>query len=228
MFQHEAVRFYRTEKDFDVVALVVFSFSDEEREFPGNNKAAKCRNEFGSFSQCEENDVASIGPFSQNSSYTIYAVSSIYQGQSRRKIGRFPQTELTGYMKLRLWVATNDTDDMDLFVGVKKYDRRGEEVYLPDFDHIEWGQVATGWLRVSHRELDTERSTPAQPWLKHKRVLKLNKGEIVPVDIEILPSGTLFKAGELLVLVVKGSEIIPTPPHAMLRYGQEEYSQELR
>ena len=48
-------------------------------------------------------------------------------------------TELTGYMKLRLWVATNDTDDMDLFVGVKKYDRRGNEVYLPDFNHIENG-----------------------------------------------------------------------------------------
>jgi len=131
-------------------------------------------------------------------------------------------TELTGYMKLRLWVATNDTDDMDLFVGVKKYDRRGNEVYLPDFNHIEWGQVATGWLRVSHRELDTERSTPAQPWLKHKRVLKLNKGEVVPVDIEILPSSTLFKAGESLVLVVKGSEIILTPPHAMLRYEHKE------
>ena len=131
-------------------------------------------------------------------------------------------TELTGYMKLRLWVATNDTDDMDLFVGVKKYDRRGNEVYLPDFNHVEWGQVATGWLRVSHRELDTERSTPAQPWLKHKRLLKLNKGEIVPVDIEILPSSTLFKTGESLVLVVKGSEIIPTPPHAIMRYEHKE------
>ncbi len=134
-------------------------------------------------------------------------------------------TELIGYMKLRLWVATNDTDDMDLFVGVKKYDRRGEEVYLADFNHIEWGQVATGWLRVSHRELDPERSTPSQPWLKHKRVLKLNKGEIVPVDIEILPSGTLFKAGERLVLVVKGSEIITkgsSPQYGVTGYEHKE------
>ena len=134
-------------------------------------------------------------------------------------------TELTGYMKLRLWVATNDTDDMDLFVGVKKYDRRGKEVSLPDFNHIENGQVATGWLRVSHRELDTERSTPAQPWLKHKRILKLNKGEIVPVDIEIWPSSTLFQAGERLVLVVKGSEIITegsSPKYGVTGYEHKE------
>ncbi|KON68875.1 acyl esterase [Peribacillus butanolivorans] len=117
-------------------------------------------------------------------------------------------TELTGYMKLKLWVSAEDTDDMDLFVGIKKYDRRGNEVYLPDYNHIENGQVATGWLRVSHRELDTEKSTPYQPWLKHEKLLKLKKGEIVPVEIEILPSSTLFKAGESLVLVVKSSEII--------------------
>ena len=58
--------------------------------------------------------------------------------------------------------------------------------------------------------------------MKHKRLLKLNKGEIVPVEIEILPSSTLFKAGESLVLIVKGSEIIPTPPHAMLWYEHKE------
>ena len=63
-------------------------------------------------------------------------------------------------------------------------------------------------VEVSHRELDPERSTPYQPVLKHKRLLKLNKGEIVPVEIEILPSGILLKSGESLVLVIKGSEII--------------------
>jgi predicted acyl esterase len=81
---------------------------------------------------------------------------------------------------------------------------------MADYNHIENGQVATGWLRVSHRELDKEKSTPHQPWLKHKRLLKLKKGDIVPVEIEILPSSTLFRAGESLVLVVQGSDIIPT------------------
>lgn len=133
-------------------------------------------------------------------------------------------TELTGNMKLKLWVSTDDADDMDLFVGIKKYDKRDNEVYLPDFNHIENGQVATGWLRVSHRELDLEKSTPYQPVLKHKRLLKLNKGEIVPVEIEILPSGTVFKAGESLVLVIKGSEIIveENPAGVLRGYGHTE------
>ncbi|WKA60219.1 CocE/NonD family hydrolase [Planococcus shenhongbingii] len=116
--------------------------------------------------------------------------------------------ELTGNMKLKLWVSADDTDDMDLFVGIKKYDRRGKEVFLPSFNHLENGQVANGWLRVSHRELDFERSTPYQPVLQHKRLLKLDKDEVVPVEIEILPSSILLRVGESLVLVIKGSEIV--------------------
>jgi len=117
-------------------------------------------------------------------------------------------TELTGYTKLRLWVSADGSDDMDLFVALKKIDRRGMEVHFPDYNHIEDGQVAPGWLRVSHRELDPDKSTPYQPWLKHQSLQKLKPGEIVPVDIEILSSSTLFHAGESLRLVISGSEII--------------------
>jgi predicted acyl esterase len=130
-------------------------------------------------------------------------------------------TELTGYMKLRLWVSAIGSDDMDLFVGVKKFDRRDKEVLFPDFNHIEHGHVASGWLRVSHRELDEQRSTPYQPWLKHQRLLKLKEGEIVPLEIEIWPSSTLFGAGESLRLVVQGDEIV-TSSLMPLRCGHGE------
>ncbi len=117
-------------------------------------------------------------------------------------------TELTGNMKLKLWVSAEGADDLDLFVGIKKFDRRGKEVLFPDLNHIEHGHVASGWLRVSHRELDEEKSTPWQPWLKHERMQKLQPGEIVSAEVEILPSGTLFRAGETLVLLVQGAEIV--------------------
>jgi predicted acyl esterase len=71
--------------------------------------------------------------------------------------------------------------------------------------------VALGWLRVSHRELDPVRSTPYQPVLAHRRELKLNPGEIVPVEIEIWPSGTLFHAGESLRLLIQGSDVKKYP-----------------
>lgn len=133
-------------------------------------------------------------------------------------------TELTGNMKLKLWVSAEEADDMDLFVGIKKINKQGEEVNFPDFNHIEHGQVASGWLRVSHRELDTEKSTPLQPWHKHETELKLAKDEIVPVEIEILPSSTLFKKGEQLEVVVKASEVVKgnSTPGLKTRYEHEE------
>jgi predicted acyl esterase len=120
----------------------------------------------------------------------------------------FPQTtELTGHMKLRLWVEAIGADDMDLFVAIQKFNRNGKHVPFAAFSALEDGPVALGWLRVSHRELDKKRTTPHQPWLLHKRELRLKPGVPVPVDIEVWPSGTLFAKGEKLRVVVQGSDI---------------------
>lgn len=120
----------------------------------------------------------------------------------------FPEdTELTGHMKLRLWVEAIGADDMDLFIAIQKLDRRGNYVPFAAFSALEDGPVALGWLRASHRELDKKRSTEYRPWLLHKRQLKLKPGVPVPVEIEIWPSGTHFAKGETLRLVVQGSDI---------------------
>jgi len=130
-------------------------------------------------------------------------------------------TEITGHIKLKLWISTDSGNDMDLFVGLRKLDRRGHEVHFPDFNHIEHGLAARGWLRVSHRELDPQRSTPYQPWLKHQRALKLTPGEIVAVEIEIWPSSTLFRAGESLRLDVQGGSFSYTRSNPLpLKHGR--------
>jgi predicted acyl esterase len=130
-------------------------------------------------------------------------------------------TELTGTMKLKLWVSTDGDDDLDLFVGIRKRDRRGKELHFADFNHIEHGLVARGWLRASHRELDEARSTPYQPWLRHQRALKLKPGEIVPVEIEIWPSSTLFGAGEMLELTVQGGSFTYTQSNPLpIKHGR--------
>ncbi len=120
-------------------------------------------------------------------------------------------TELVGHAKLKLWVEADGSDDMDVFVALQKLDADGNPVTFPFFSIWENGNVALGWLRVSHRELDEERSTPQQPWLLHRREQKLNPGEIVPVDIEILPSGTVFHAGETLRLLIQGTDVNKYP-----------------
>jgi hypothetical protein len=121
------------------------------------------------------------------------------------------RTELTGYMKLRLWVETDGSDDLDLFVALEKIDTAGYLVALPYYGNHDDGPVALGWLRASHRELDEEKSTPYQPVHKHTRELKLKPGEIVPVDIEIWPTSILFQKGEKMRLLVQGSDIYYYP-----------------
>ncbi len=121
-------------------------------------------------------------------------------------------TELTGHMKLRLWVEAEGSADMDLFVAVRKLDANGGLVPFSFFYALEDGPVALGYLRVSHRELDERLSTPEQPWHTHRREQPLTPGEIVAVDIEIWPSSTLFRAAEQLQVVVQGSDTQTYPP----------------
>jgi predicted acyl esterase len=121
------------------------------------------------------------------------------------------ETQIVGNAKLKLWVEADGSDDMDLFIALQKLDANGNPVTFPFFSIWENGNVALGWLRVSHRELDQERSTPEQPWLLHRREQKLSPGEIIPVEIEILPSGTVFHAGETLRLLIQGTDVNKYP-----------------
>jgi uncharacterized protein len=84
-------------------------------------------------------------------------------------------------------------------------------VGFPFYAVFEDGPVALGWIRASHRELDPARSSRWQPVLAHRRALPLAAGEIVPLEIEILPSGTLFRAGETLRLVIQGRDVYRYP-----------------
>ena len=115
-------------------------------------------------------------------------------------------TELTGNMKLKLWVQADGSDDMDLFIALKKYDTEGDEVTFFGKAGYTRTPVALGWLRVSQRELDRQRSTSAQPFLAHARSLPLAQNEIVPAEIEILPSSTRFLPGEVLEVAIRGTD----------------------
>ncbi len=124
----------------------------------------------------------------------------------------FPaDTELSGNMKLRLWVSMQAGHDMDLFVGVSKLDTAGEEVFFYAKTGYNRGPVAMGWLRASERALDAARSTPWQPVLAHRGASDVPVGEPFAVDIEILPSSTLFRAGETLRLTIQGRDLFEHP-----------------
>ena len=120
------------------------------------------------------------------------------------------ETELTGPVKLKLWVSSSD-DDADLFAILRKLDSDGNEVTFQG--SINPGiPVACGWLRVSHRKLDPDRSTPYRPFHTHDEIQKVKPGEIVPVEIEIWPTSVVCEPGERLVLEVAAHDEPRTAP----------------
>jgi uncharacterized protein len=138
---------------------------------------------------------------------------SVAEYESTKKSGKAvfsftfgEDTEITGSMALRLWVSSLDSDDLDLFVTVHKIDARGREVYFPGFNGFSKDCVAKGWLRASLRQVDTERSTTFRPRLSLTRRQPVPRGDIVPVEIEIHPSSTMFEAGTTLRLAVQGRD----------------------
>ncbi len=114
-------------------------------------------------------------------------------------------TEITGFMKARLWVEADGNDEMDLFLTVLKLDAEGR--FLPTsvlgFEH----PGAWGRLRVSHRDLDERLSTDAIPVQAHREERKLRAGEIVPVEISFYPFSRIWHRGETLQLRVAGRYI---------------------
>ena len=114
-------------------------------------------------------------------------------------------TEITGYMKLRLWVEAEGHDDMDLFVNIQKADSEGN--WIPTNILGEPHPGTWGKMRVSARELDPKLSTDFEPVQSGRSVQKLKPGEIVPVDIRIVPVSRIWHKGEKLRIQLSGRYI---------------------
>ncbi len=146
----------------------------------------------------------------------------MYSAEKGRALFNFEfseDTELSGYMKLRVWVEARpgkegetSPDDMALFIAINKLDKIGNPDHFNGSVGIDWDMDTRGWCKVSRRELDPIESTEWHPVQKGASEQKLKAGEIVPVDIELYPSSTFFAAGETLQLIIAGDEIIPSPP----------------
>ena len=114
-------------------------------------------------------------------------------------------TEITGYMKLRLWVETDTANDMDLFVNVQKLDREGR--FIPTNVLSEPHPGAWGKMRVSHRKLDEKLTTNFQPVQAHLSEEKIAPGEVVGVDIEIWPTSRIWHINEMIRVQIAGRYI---------------------
>ncbi|UVO11207.1 CocE/NonD family hydrolase [Mycobacterium sp. SVM_VP21] len=130
------------------------------------------------------------------------------------------ETTMVGYPTARLWVETQGADDMDLFVVVQKLNAQGTPLQaftVPNqsamvHDVTERGasilryKGSSGRLRVSMRHLDETLSTDEVPEHSFDRVEKLAPGEVVDVEIDLLPIGLVFHPGEQLRLVISARD----------------------
>lgn len=108
---------------------------------------------------------------------------------------------LAGYSKLVVWVSSS-SDDMDIFVALRVLDEQNREVdycgpaLIPGISTAFY-PLAKGWLKVSHRKLDSQRSTEYRPKHTHLEAdhAPLRDGEIVPVEVEIIPNTGMVRKG---------------------------------
>ena len=142
------------------------------------------------------------------------------------------ETVMVGYPKAHLWVEARGAQDLDLFVLVQKLDAYGTplaQFTVPNHnarihDLTDHGATvlrykgSDGRLRVSARHLDVALSTDDVPAHTFDRVEKLSAGEIVDVEIDLLPIGLVFHPGEQLRFVISSRNLLGTLMPAIREY----------
>ena len=115
-------------------------------------------------------------------------------------------TEITGPIAAKLWVSSA-TEDADLFVVVR--------AFTPDLKEVTFQgaldphtPIAQGWLRCSHRKLDTKLSEPYRPYHTHDEEQKLTPGQVYEVDVEVWPTCVALPKGYRLALSVRGRDYV--------------------
>jgi predicted acyl esterase len=146
-------------------------------------------------------------------SVATYPMIGRYRGAPRPRGVSFvsepmaEDTEVIGPVNLVLWVSSN-VDDMDVFATVRNIDPEGNEItYCCELSsEVPAGR---GWLKVSHRKLDPTLSTFFRPYHPHDVEEKLTPGEIVKVEVEVYPIGTVFNKGHRIQLDIGPTDLPP-------------------
>lgn len=156
---------------------------------------------------------ASLGPNAPAASAAQYDAAT---GETVFTVRFDEDVLLVGYPMARLFVEARNADDMDLFVLIEKLAEDGTPLATNSrgyaFKPIPQVPGPVGRLRVSQRELDPELSTPFNPVYSLNNPRKIKPGEIVAVDVAILPTAMRWHCGEGLRFTVSGHYVAPFPP----------------
>lgn len=114
------------------------------------------------------------------------------------------ETEITGPIAAKLFLSSS-TRDADLFLVVRVFAPSGDEVTFPGALAPN-APVAQGWLRASHRKLDSARALPFRPYHLHDEIQPLIPGEVYELDVEIWPTCVVIPSGYRIALSVRGKD----------------------
>jgi predicted acyl esterase len=130
------------------------------------------------------------------------------------------ELEVTGPVAARLYVSS-ETTDADLFLTVRLFTPDMKEVTFQGANDPNT-PIAQGWLRASHRKLDTARSKPWRPWHTHDEITPLVPGEVYPLDVEIWPTSIVVPPGYRLALSIRGKDFEYAGPPVMAQHPRHE------
>ena len=124
------------------------------------------------------------------------------------------ETEITGPSAVKLFISSSTTD-ADIFIVLSVFAPDGKEVVFQGAldPHTPVGQ---GWLRASHRKLDSHLSMPYRPYHSHDEIQQLAPGKLVELDIEIWPTSIVVPKGHRIALTVRGKDYEYDGPSAHL------------
>lgn len=131
------------------------------------------------------------------------------------------ETEITGPMALRCFISTDAGFDVDLFVGLRKFDANNHEVEF--WNRLSRREILTrGWLRASRRP-GVELRDSLTPCAQYETEVSVPLNEVIEMNVEILPSSTFFEKGSMLVLELRGRDVTELPNfqhHRIFNCGQ--------
>lgn len=107
-------------------------------------------------------------------------------------------------MAAKLFVSST-TEDCDLFVTVQGWSDKGREVHFQGTVDPKT-PLGQGWLRVSHRKLDEEKSEPWRPYHSHDDKQMITPGQVYEVDVEIWPQCIVLPKGFQVSINIAGQD----------------------
>jgi uncharacterized protein len=155
------------------------------------------------------------------------AATATYDGASEQvsfSIRFDRETQIVGHPMARLYVSAENADDLDLFLLLEKLDADGKPLVPSELAQAYFPKPppgVPGRQRVSLRELDAEKSSDDLPVHVFKTPNKLGEGEVVAVDIAIMPTALRWHPGQSLKLTIAGSYVKgPDLPLTTLNAGK--------